>query len=1036
MSTYSTAVKRPITTLMVFLAMIVIGFYSLRNIPLDLYPEIDPPFISVVTLYPGAGASDIETNVTRLLEDNLSTVTNLKEITSISRDEISSIILEFEYETNLDEATNEIRDVVGRITRFLPEDVEQPTIFKFSSAMIPVMILSATADESYDAMGKILDDLLVNPLNRIEGVGTVSLSGEPVREVQVNVDPRQLDAYNITVEQIGSLLAAENINLPAGNLKMGKSDYPLRFTGEFDQSDRIKNVVVGNFNGNPVFVSDIAEVKDTLREATIEERINGRNGLRVIVQRQSGANTVNIANEINKQLPGLQKNLPPDIEVDVIVDFSDFITDSINNLVQILYFAGIFVTLVVLLFLGRWRATFIIVLTIPVSLIAAFIYLYITGNSLNIISLSSLAIAMGMVVDDAIVVLENIFKHIKRGSTPKEAAVYGTNEVGLAVVASTLTVLAVFLPLTMITGLMGLFFRQLGFIVSITVSISTIAALSLTPMLSSKLLAVGSKKNKGFAVALREKINRGLDKVDSAYVAILRWAMGRKVFIVVMAFLIFASSMFLVTQIGTSFMPDSDQNRITANIELPIGLRLEETIKTARQLERLIETEYPEAEIYSVSSGYSTTRGLIGGASGPHTIDVQMRLVPQSDRDRDVWQIAEAFRENLRQFPEIVNFSVSTEGGGGMMGGAPVAVEIYGHDFDETNSVAFQLAEKMENIKGTRDVNISRGEERPELRIVADQEKMSSFGLNSHTVANAIRNRVEGMIATRFREDGYEYDVVVRHKEQFRKTMADIENISVRNAAGRLVKINEFASVEEYFAPPNIERKNRIRYLTVNCTLHERSLGEVTADIREAIAEMDIPQGIDIEFGGQIQDQQEAFSDILLLLALSIFLVYIVMAAQFESFRTPFIIMMAVPFAFTGVMLGLFFTGTELSVISMIGGVILVGIVVKNSIVLIDFTNLLRNRGLTIVQSVIKAGKSRLRPVLMTTLTTLLAMIPMAISTGEGSEIWRPMGIAVIGGLSFSTIITMIFVPVTYTILGMLKVRKERKNIRKKAISE
>ncbi len=1033
MSLYSTSVKRPITTLMVFLAMIVIGLYSLRNIPLDLYPEIEPPFISVFTIYPGAGASDIETNITRPLEDNLSTITNLKNITSVSRDNVSAITIEFEYETNLDEATNEIRDVIGRIERFLPEDIEQPTIFKFSSSMIPVMVISATAEESYPALAKILDYYVVNPLNRIDGVGTVVLYGEPIREIQVNVDPRLLESYGITVEQIGGILAAENINLPSGSLKMGKSEYPLRFTGEFQESNVIKNIVIGNFGGKPVTVSDIAEVKDTLREMTIQERIEGRKGLRMVIQRQSGSNTVNIAKEVTKQLPAIRESLPPDVELKVIVDLSQFIVGAIDNLTSILYYAALFVLVVVLFFIGRWRATFIIIITIPVSLIAAFIYLYLTGNTLNMISLSSLAIAMGMVVDDAIVVLENIAQHINRGSRPKEAAVYATNEVGMAVVASTLTVVAVFLPLTMITGFMGLFFRQLGFIVSITVSVSTIAALSLTPMLSSKLMKKSDENKKsGLGKKIRTAINKFLDGLDNLYVNTLRRSMRMKWIVIVSSLLVFVSSLFLLGAIGTGFMPEADQSVVSAKIELPIGLRLEETSKTARAIEDLIVEKYPEAYMYYVSSGYSTSAMfMMSGSSGSNVIDILMRLKPINERERDVWQIAESLREDFNQFPEIVKYSVSTTGGGPNMGGAPVSVEIYGQDFNETNAFAFELAQRMENIKGIRDISISRGEERPELRIIPDQEKMALFGLNTHTVSNAIRNRVEGMTATRFREDGYEYNVVIRHKEDFRNTISDIENISVRNPMGKMVKVKEFATVEEFFAPPNIERKNRVRYLSINCALHNRSLGDVTADIQAEIAKMDIPQGIDIAYGGQIKDQMEAFSDLILLLLLAIFLVYIVMAAQFESFRTPFIIMLAVPFAFTGVFLALYFTGTELSVIALIGAVILVGIVVKNSIVLIDYTNLLKARGYTVVQSVIKAGKSRLRPVLMTTLTTILAMIPMAISSGEGSEIWKPMGIAVIGGLTFSTIVTMVFVPVAYTLLGAMKVKKQKRKLAK-----
>ena len=1034
MKIYRSAVKRPVTTLMVFIAILGFGLFSLQDLPIDLYPEIEPPIVSVITEYPGASASDIETTVTRPLEDNLSIISDLEEITSVSRDNVSTIVLEFQYETNLDEATNEIRDVLGRIGPFLPDDTEQPMVFKFSSAMIPVMVLAATADESYPALARIIEDRVVNPLQRIEGVGNVMVTGQPVREIQVNVDPEKLDSYGITVEEIGGVLASENVTRPAGNIKMGQIDYPLRFTGEFQETRQINDLVIGSINGNNVFVRDVAEVKDTLRELTVEERLNQEKGLRLIVQRQSGANTVQIANDINDRLPSIIAGLPPDVELVTIIDLSEFIVDAVDNLANILYFAAIFVTVVVLFFIGRWRATFIIVLTIPVSLVAAFIYLYVTGNSLNIISLSSLTIAMGMVVDDAIVVLENSTKHIERGSHPREAALYGTNEVGMAVVASTLTVLAVFLPLTLISGLMGLFFRQLGFIVAITVSVSTLAALTLTPMLSSRLMAPGGGRSKGLGTKTSVAIERFLENLDNGYERLLKWAIVRRWGILVGAILIFIASIGLVPMIGTSFMPESDQNRLDASIELPIGLRLEETTKTARALEQLVEEKFPEVDLYSISSGADPTMGIFGAADvGSHTIDMTMRLVPIRQRDRSVWELAEALRLELQQFPEIVNFTVETDGGGGMGMGAPVQVDIYGEDFSETGRIARELADRMENIEGVRDVRLSRGPERPELQVVPDQEKMASFGLNAGSVSSAIRNRVDGMTATLYREDGEEYDVVVRHKKDFRESISHIENISVRNNRGDMVKVKEFARVEEYFTPPSIERKNRVRYITVSSSLHQRSLGDVTADIRAELDQMDLPGGIDVDFGGQIEDQQEAFADLLLLMVLSIFLVYVVMAAQFESFRMPAIIMLAVPFAFSGVMIALFITGTELSVISMIGGIILIGIVVKNSIVLIDFTNLMYARGLNIVQAVVTAGKSRLRPVLMTALTTMLAMMPMVLARGEGAEIWAPMAIAVIGGLFFSTLITLVFVPVAYTMFGAAKLKRKRQEQQQEA---
>ncbi len=1031
MKIYKTAVKKPIATLVLFIGLLVVGLYSLQRLPIDLYPEIEPMMISVSTTYQGASAADIETNITRPLENNLTTLTNLKDIRSVSRDNVSSITLEFDWGTNLDEASNEIRDVIGRISTFLPEDADDPMIFKFSTDMIPVMMMAVTAEESYQALGKIIDDQIINRLNRVEGVGNVFMVGEPEREIQINVDPQKLESYGITLEQIGNMIRAENIDFPAGNIRMGQTDYPIRYTGEFKESDDIRDIVIANQEGRPIYVRDIAEVKDTLKEYNVIERVNRESGLRFFVQRQSGANSVEISRAINKVMPELEKNLPPDITIIPIFDTSEFIVNSINNLTDVLLYAGIFVVLVVLVFLGKWRATFIIFLTIPVSLVTAFIYLDISGNTLNIISLSSLAIAMGMVVDDAIVVLENITKHIERGSYASEAAVFGTSEVAQPVIASTLTVVAVFFPMTLITGMMGIFFNQLGYIVAITVTFSTIAALSLTPMFSSKLLAPKQNKNiKPGKVSVL--LSNFFDKIDNFYCMVLKIAMNNKWKIFIAALILFIVSLLSIRYIGTSFFPETDQNQIQAEIELPMGYRLEEGSKIGYAIEEIIENKYPEVERYSVSVG--SAGGFFGtGGSTTNIINVRMGLVDAVDRDRTAFDIAEGFRSDLDEFPEIVSYSVNTGGQGGGMGmGAPIQVEIYGDDFDITNRLAEELSERMENIKGLRDIDISRGEDRPELIIVPDQEKLATFGLNTATLSNAVRNRIDGMIATFFREEGEEYDVVVRYKESFRESISDIENIVVQNPMGMNVRLKEVASVHEHYSPPNIERKNRVRYLTVSASLYQSALGDATSDIEKEIDDMDIPADVFIEFGGDIQDQQEAFADLLLLLALGIFLVYVVMAAQFESFRTPFIIMLAIPFAFTGVMLSLFLTGTDLNVISAVGGIILVGIVVKNSIVLIDYTNLMNERGLTVIKSVMTAGKSRLRPVLMTTVTTVLAMLPLALSQREGSEIWQPMAIAVIGGLTFSTIITLVFVPVVYALFGVAKVRKNRRKLHRK----
>ena len=1035
MSIYSTAVKRPLTTILIFIGLMVVGIYSLTRLPVDLYPEIELPFLTVFTSYPGASASDIETNVTDLLENQLNTVSNLKEITSISSDNTSIIFLEFEYETNLDEASNEVRDAMNFIINFLPEDAEDPTILKFNSSMMPTIFYAITADESYEGLEKILDEKVVNPLNRIEGIGSVGIAGAPGREIYIEVDPRRLEAYNMTVEQIGSILMAENLNTPAGYLEMGELDYPLRIQGEFVDSDVLKDLVVGSYNGNTVYLSDIADIKDTVRDTKLEERINGELGMRMFVQKQSGGNTVEVAREVRKTLKELEKDLPPDVRIEPILDSSEFIVGSIKNLTNALLFAAIFVVLVVLFFLGRWRATFIVILTIPISLIIAFIYLFVSGNSINIISLSSLSIAIGMVVDDAIVILENITKHIEGKSHPREAAIYATNEVWLAVIVTTLTVVAVFFPLTFVGGLTGVLFKQLGLIVTLTVVTSTIAAITLTPTLSSLLLKmrVNNKPRRRFSYD--NTIRKGLDRFEGFYESTLRWSLRHKTMVTVASVLVFAGSMMLLTFVGTEFIPQADESSLTANIELQTGTRVSVTKEVTERIDDIIDSSFPEVVLVSSSTG--TGEGLnfasLFSTSGTHTISYTFRLSDVEERDRSVWDIAEAFRQELAGFPEIVNFQVGA-GGGGSMGfmGNNIAVDVYGYNIAETNLVAEELASKISMIEGAKDVQISRDPSKPELQIVLDQNKLIRHGLNTATVSNAVKNRVGGMTATRLRQFGDEYDVVVRFKEESRNSITDVLNISIMNSQGQSVKLGEIAEVREYLSPPNIEHKRRQRVLSVSATPYQRALGDIATDIEKVIADLETPSGVQVEISGTIEEQAESFMDLGLLMMVSLILVYLVMASQFESLKMPLIIMFSIPFSFAGVAIALFITGTTLNLIAGIGAVMLIGIVVKNAIVLVDFINLQRDRGLELYEAVSVSGRSRLRPVIMTSATTILAMLPLAMSIGEGSEIWSPMGISVIGGLIFSTMVTLILVPVVYVIFARRGERDKKRKSREK----
>jgi HAE1 family hydrophobic/amphiphilic exporter-1 len=1029
MSIYKSAVNKPVTTLMIFVAVLVFGGYSLTNLPIDLYPELEFPTITVMTSYSGASATDVEANITKPLESALNAVDKLKEISSVSEDNLSVVSLEFEYGTDLSEASNDIRDGLAMAESFLPEDADKPMIFKISSAMVPILMYAITADESYEGIEKLLDERVVNPLNRIDGIGSISVLGPPVREVDVEFDPLKLESYHLTIEQVGNFLRAENINMPSGNIKMGQMNYPLRVEGEFDNTDMLKDMVLGSFNGQTIYLRDVATVRDSLREMTLDEKINGNTGVRLMITKQSGANTVQVARDVRNEMEKLQGNLPTDVKIETIFDTSTFIDGSINNLTQSLLYALLFVTIVVLFFLGRWRATFIIVLTIPISLIVSFIYLFLSGNSLNIISLSALSIAIGMVVDDAIVVLENISRHIDRGSTPREAAVYATNEVWLAVIVTTLTIVAVFFPMTLISGMTGLMFRQLGWIVSITVVTSTISAISLTPMLSSKLLRSKVMQRK---TIYDRSILPMLNGLDNLYARSLRWSLNHKLIVTLLTLFVFIGSMYLAKDLGTEFMPQSDDSRLNISIELQTGTRVERTVELAREIDAYLEG-IAEMDIISTSAG-SNEQGsfmAIFQRSGSNIINYNIRLVDVEERERSKWDIGEEIRQKLEIMPEISDFNVRYEGGMNM-GSQNVDVEIYGYDFTATTNLAREVADKIEGLEGARNIEISRGKYKPELLVKLDRDKMSAVGLNTAMVSTALYNRVAGMTATRYREDGNQYDVVLRFPEQYRNSIDDIENISLQTTNNTMVKLGEIGYLQENWTPPNVERKRRERFVRVSVTPYRISLGELAVKIQQVLQEVDVPEGILLDVGGAYEDQQEGFADILKLLLLSLILVYIVMASQFESFKMPLIIMFSIPFAFSGVVLALLITDTTLSIVAALGAVMLVGIVVKNAIVLVDYINLMRDRGYALNEAIILSGKSRLRPVLMTAVTTILAMIPLALSTGEGSEMWSPMGVTVIGGLIFSTIVTMILVPVIYRLFAAKGERDKKKNIRKK----
>ncbi|MBQ1736973.1 MAG: efflux RND transporter permease subunit [Muribaculaceae bacterium] len=1034
MSLYSSSVKRPVTTTLVFVALIVLGLFSLKNLPIDLFPDVDTNTIMVMTSYAGTSASDIEQNVTRPLENTLNSVEHLKHITSNSRENISIVTLEFEYGYDIDALTNDVRDKLDMVSSMLPDDANTPIIFKFSSDMIPIVLLSVQATQSMPGLYKILDENVANPLARVDGVGSVSIAGAPKREVHIYLDPLRMEAYNLSVETVAALIGAENRNIPGGTFDIGNETYPLRVQGEFSDPQQMGNIVVGmSPSGGVVHLRDVARIDDSLEERAQESYSNGQKGAMIIVQKQSGANSVQISTKIAEELPKIQKNLPSDIKLGYIVDTSDNIRNTIGSLVETVLFALLFVGIVVFVFLGRWRATVIVLVTIPISLIASFIYLYATGNSLNIVSLSALSIAIGMVVDDAIVVLENVTTHIERGSAPMQAAVNGTNEVALSVMASTLTLIAVFFPLTLVKGMTGVLFKQLGWMVTIMMVLSLICALMLTPMLCSRLLRLNVTDTTIFK-KVYGPILKVLDKIDDFYAKVLDVCVTHRWITTATALGIFVASMFLMKFIGTEFFPTNDNGRLGVSLELPIGSRVDLAKDVCQRLYKEWTEKYPEIKVFNYTVGQASSDNTFASMqnNGSHIISMNITLTDADKRDRGITEIAGLMREDLKQYPELKKALVNVGGsrGGGMSGQSTLNYEIYGYDFTKTDSVAQRLKRILESVPGAADINISRSDYQPEYHVDFDREKLALYGLNLSTAASALRNRINGTTASYFREDGMEYDIKVMYDPEHRRSISDIENIMLYNTMGQGVRLKEVGTVVERFYPPTIERKDRERIITVSTVVQNRPMSDVIADAQPLIDKMDKPSEVTIQLSGSYEDQQDSFGDLGILGILIIMLVYMVMAGQFESFTYPAIIMTSILFAFSGIVLILLITNTNLNVMSMIGAIMLIGIVVKNGIVLIDYINLNRERGMSVRRAVITGGHSRLRPVLMTSLTTILGMVPMAVGTGVGSEMWRPMGTAVIGGLTMSTLMTLLFVPTMYTIFAYNGIKRTRKKMR------
>jgi len=1030
------SVKQPVATLMLFLGVILLGTISLTQLNIDQFPEIEPPVVSILTTWPGASASDVETEVTKKIEDQVNTVNNLDQLISKSLDNLSVILCRFEWGTDLDVATNDIRDRLELAKRDLPKEIEPPILFKFSSATAPILFMTISGEKSWPRLYYLVDKYISDELKRVPGVGAITLYGGLRRRINVYFDLNKLEGFHLSMDKINRILAAENLNIPAGSIKSGLKEYFVRFPARYKTLEEIRSTVIGYYQGRPVYLGDVAQVEDSYKPQELNGWGDGKKAIVLILQKQTGKNTVAVIDRVKRKLKEIQKILPSDVKINIVSDNSYNIRLSLRNLQKTLLLGILFVILVTIAFLRRLKAALIIALTIPFSLIIAFIFLYLGGYTINLVSLMAMAIASGMVVDNGIVVLENITRHREEGGRAKTSAIFGASEMGMAITASTMTTVVVFVPLMFLKGLSGIFFKQLAFVIVTTLLGSLFTSLTMTPMLSSKWITSTSealKNRRGLLIKLYRISENWFRGIDEGYSRLLNWSLRHRKTVVFLVISAFISGLSLIPFLSTSFIPKVDSGDVNIDFRLPEGTRIEETNRVVEKILRIIDEVVRRDEIrHSYAYDGRTEKGIgvaLGFDEGSNVGGIGFKLVDRDQRERSAKEIANLIRDRIKTIAGISRLKVTATDPTAsiMMGGEkPVVVEIQGPDLKANFTFAKRLINGMLKIPGLVDITISQKDLRPELWIKVDRKKASSLGLNTAMIAQAVRNYFYGYEATDFRDAGDSYDIFTRLRKRDKDRLRSLYEVPIFTPDGRMIRLSNVAAIVEGEGPIEIQRKNRQRIIKVEADTFGRSLGEVTADIKELIEKISVPQGIKVSFGGEIYEQKKAFRDLTLLLILGIVLVYMVMASLFGNFRDPFIIMFSVPFAFTGVFYAFYLTGVTLNLITFMGVIMLMGIVVNNAIVLLDYIHLLQKRGESLREAITHAGKNRLRPVLMTTLTTFFGMLPMAISQDVGAEVWNPLGITMLGGLSVSTLVTLIVVPTVYYMLESRKKESAR----------
>ena len=1012
--------RRPVAVTMVILVLIVLGTVSLTRISIDLLPKMTLPIAAVMATYPGAGPEEMEELVAKPLESVLATVSNVDSIQSISSADAATIIVQFNWGTDMDFATLDMREKIDLALSRLPDGVDRPMVVKFDPSMMPITILSVSSEgRNLASLKTLLEDKVAPRLERIDGVAYATVMGGPQEEVRVLVDSRRLAGYGFSLAQLVQALKAENLNMPGGTIDQGTREFILRTTGEFKSLDELRNLVLMSPQGVGVRLGDLADVEEVedQKEYTL---LNGRPSIGIMIQKEAGANTVKVADQVHREMDRLSRELSG-IKYSYVFDQAKFIQRSIGNLTSNAVSGAVLAIIILYLFLRNVRSTLVIALSIPISIIATFTLVYFNGLTLNMMSLGGLALGVGMLVDNSIVVLENIYRHREEGESRLLAAQNGAGEVAMAITASTLTTIAVFLPIVFIQGLTAQIFRELALTVTFSLLASLLVALTVVPMLASKILVINGNGGTtpgrpGVFYRASHWVGRRLAALNDRYRALLAWALDHRRGVLLGAAAAFILSLLAVPLVGAEFFPATDAGRLSVSVKLPSGTTLEETDKVAERVGQIVSA-YPEVETVFVSAGRSLQGGSMSG-SDSNTASLNIELKPKSERRRSDREIADAIRRQVAKIPGAeIRVSVSdvmSMGGGGVS--QAITLSIRGDDLNVLRGLAAKAEALVAEVPGTREVQTSFSEGRPEVQVRLNRAKAASLGLSAAQVAQTVSTAVQGQVATEYRVGGKEKDIRVQLAEESANSLAALRSLLISTPTGLTVPLADVADIVIARGPVTIDREDQARVVTVSCDVFGRPLGGVSQDIRRQLAGLKLPPGYTITFGGQNKEMADAFAGLSLALGLAVILVYMVMAAQFESLLHPLTIMFSMPLALIGVVLALLITRKAVSVPAFIGVIVLAGIVVNNAIVLVDYINALRARGLGMREAVLTAGPVRLRPILMTTLTTVLGLIPLALGLGEGGEMQAPLAITVIGGLSMSTLLTLVVVPLVYTL--------------------